>query len=91
MQISWIEVSTTLEQGQSLFVKQGSPFEAKEAPVWNIMSVLLFLFKLFSFILKTFRASGPSDRRRSRSTETWDKKFEGKNAEFFPNPRFNYQ
>ena len=88
MQISWIELSTTLEQGQSLFVKQGSPVEAKEAPVWNIMPVLLFLFTL---LLKTFRASGPSDRRRSRSTETWDKKFEGKNAEFFPNPRFNYQ
>ena len=53
MQISWIEILTTLEQGQNLFVKQGSPVEAKEAPVWNIMSVLLFLFKfeiVFSFI-----------------------------------------
>ena len=53
MQISWIEILTTLEQGQSLFVKQGFPVEAKEAPVWNILSDLLFLFQfetVFFFI-----------------------------------------
>ena len=43
--------------------------------------------KLFSFSLKTFRASGPSDRRRSRSTETWDKRFEERKCRiFFLNP-----
>ena len=88
MQISWIEISTTFERGHSLFAKQGSPVEAKEAPVWNIMPVLLFLFTL---LLKTFRASGPSERRRSRSTETWDKKFDEKMQNYLPKPRFNHQ